>query len=161
MKIIEVRLRGVAPYSQSKNYKVDKEQGESQDDYYRRTWRNHLHTDKDGMVVIPGGGLKNCLSEAAKFLSISVPGKGKSTYTKHFEAGIICAKPASLGIKADDVQCEPLFLPSDGKRGGSSGYGNIIPSYRNGNRRLRSSLLMKPSCKVASGIRTKPSSNTS
>ena len=44
--------------------------------------------DTNGVVFIPPNSLKNCLSEAAKFLSISVPGKGKATYTKNFEAGI-------------------------------------------------------------------------
>jgi hypothetical protein len=69
--------------------------------------------------MIPANSLKNCLSEAAKFMSISVPGKGKATYTKNFEAGVMVAKSPSLGIKAANVQHEALFLPSDGKRGGS------------------------------------------
>ena len=76
MKILECQLRGVSPYSQSRFYAKDKLQGESDDDHARRTWRNHLHVDKDGIVFIPANSLKNCLSEAAKFLSISVPGKG-------------------------------------------------------------------------------------
>ena len=49
---------------------------------------------------------KNCLSEAAKFLSVQIPGKGKSTYTKHFEAGVLVLEPCPLGIKKEDVEHE-------------------------------------------------------
>jgi hypothetical protein len=96
----------------------NKLQGESDDDHYQRTWRQHLHVDQDGIVFIPPNGLKNALSESAKFQSIPVPGRGKASYTKNFEAGVLVAKPVVLGIKANDVQYEKLFLPSDGRRGG-------------------------------------------
>lgn len=132
MKILNVKLRSVSPYSQSRYYVRELEQGESADDNYRRTWRNHLHTDNKGNVVIPGNSLKNCLSEAAKFMSISIPGKGKATYTKNFEAGVMVAKSAELGIHRDAVQFEALFLPSDGRRGGPKRvmkYYPIIPEW--------------------------------
>ena len=133
MKILTAHLKSVSPYSQSKFYAKDKLQGESDDDHYRRTWRSHMHVDKDGMVIIPANSFKNCLSDAALFMSIGVPGKGKATYTKNFQAGVLVAKSPSLGIKAADVQCgETLFLPSDGKPGGSHGvmkYYPIIPEW--------------------------------
>src|SRR5262245_27128828 len=114
---VTFHLRGIAPYSQSKPHLEEYQPGESHDDYRMRTWRSHLHTDKKGLVIIPPGGVKNCLSEAAKFMSISIPGRGKSTYTKNVEAGVACIQPVELGIKATDVQSETLFLPADGKRG--------------------------------------------
>ncbi len=132
MRVLNVTLRSASPYSQSRHYIKELEQGESQDDNYRRTWRNHLHADKDGMVFIPPNSLKNCLSEAAKFMSISVPGKGKATYTKNFEAGIMVAQAASLGVHKDKVEMEALFLPSDGRRGGPKRimkYYPIIPEW--------------------------------
>ena len=132
MKTLTVKLHSVSPYSQSRYYIRELDQGESQDDNYRRTWRNHLHADKNGVVFIPPNSLKNCLSEAAKFLSISVPSKGKATYTKNFEAGVMVATPASLGINRDEVEMEALFLPSDGRRGGPKRvmkYYPIIPEW--------------------------------
>lgn len=132
MKTLTVKLRGVSPYSQSRYYIRDLEQGESNDDNYRRTWREHLHADAEGNVFIPPNSLKNCLSEAAKFMSISVPGKGKATYTKNFEAGVLVTQPAMLGVKKDDVQMEALFLPADGRRGGPKRvmkYYPIIPEW--------------------------------
>ncbi len=117
MKMLTARLKSASPYSQSKHYKAEEMQGESKDDYAMRTWRNYMHADKDGNVFIPPGAFKNCLSEAAKFMSIPVPGKGKATYTKNFEAGVLVVKGPYLGLKVDDAVNEALFLPADGRRG--------------------------------------------
>jgi hypothetical protein len=117
MKTVTFTIRGASQYSQSKPHLDEYGPGESHDDYRNRTWRSHLHVDKDGYVLIPPGAIKNCVSEAAKFLNISVPGKGKNTYTKHVEAGVACIRPVELGIRAADVRPETLFLPADGKRG--------------------------------------------
>ena len=119
MKKATVKLKSVSPYSQSKHYDVDKLEKESHVDYEKRTWKNRCHVDKDGIVFIPPMAFKNCLAEAAKYLSIQIPGKGKATYTKHFEAGVLVTEPLSLGVHIDDVNGEALFVPADGKRGGS------------------------------------------
>jgi len=113
-----VTLTGISPYSQSKVITSAKEPKETHDAHEERTWRERLHTTEDGFVFIPPNVLKNCLSEAAKYLSKKVPGAGKATYTKHFEAGVMVLEPAALPIKAVDVRPERLFVPSDGKRGG-------------------------------------------
>lgn len=85
-----------------------------------------MHHDESGMVYIPPMTLKNCLSEAAKFLGVQIPGKGKSTYTKHIEAGVLVIEPANLGIHKDAVESENLFLPSDGVRGSGK---RVIKTY--------------------------------
>lgn len=121
MKTATVTLESVSPYSQSRHYagEIDKLEKESAKDYEKRTWRNRLHFNQSGEVFIPPMALKNCLSEAAKYLSIQIPGKGKATYTKHIEAGVLVVDPIMLGINKDDVPGQWLFVPSDGKRGGS------------------------------------------
>ena len=113
------KIKGISPYSQSKVVQEPREPKETADDHEKRTWRERLHVTQEGFVFIPPMTLKNCLSEAAKYLSIQIPGKGKSTYTKHFEAGILIIEPIVLPIKKEDVPGEWLFVPSDGKRGGS------------------------------------------
>jgi hypothetical protein len=115
--IATFKIRGISPYSQSRPHLDEMEPNESHDDYRKRTWRSHLHVDKNGEVIIPPGSIKNCIAESARFLNIGVPGKGKSTYTKHVEAGTACVRPVVLGIKAADVESETLFLPADGRRG--------------------------------------------
>ncbi|CAJ9867085.1 Uncharacterised protein [Burkholderia pseudomallei] len=117
MKTAIATIKGVSPYSQSKHYSTEKLPKELAKDYEMRTWRDRLHATDDGTVFIPPMSFKNCLSEAAKFLSLQIPGKGKATYTKHFEAGVLVTDALHLDIKKDDVPGEWLFVPADGIRG--------------------------------------------
>jgi len=128
-KKVTTTIIGISPYSQSKHYDVPKlDHGkESAKDYESRTWRERLHVDETGEVFIPPMALKNCLSDIARYLSIQIPGKGKATYTKHFEAGVAMYDPIMLGIKKDEVKPEWLFVPSDGKRGGGKRVEKCFP----------------------------------
>jgi hypothetical protein len=117
MKIIKAKLQSIAPYSQGRYHSTDSLDKEGKDAYEKRTWRDKLHVNEDGNVFIPPMAFKNCISEIAKFLAIQIPGKGKSTYTKHFEAGVLVLDPLVLPIKKDEVPGEWLFVPASGKRG--------------------------------------------
>lgn len=118
MKKAIVTLSSLSPYSQSRFHDTPKLPKELAKDHEERTWKNRLHVDKEtGNIVIPPMCFKNCLSEAAKFLSIQIPGKGKATYTKHFEAGVLVVDMVDLKIKPSDVSGEWFFVPADGKRG--------------------------------------------
>lgn len=127
MKTATVTIRGVSPYSQSKHYTTEKLAKENAKDYEARTWRDRLHVTDDGSVFIPPMSFKNCLSEAAKFLGIQIPGKGKSTYTKHFEAGVLVTDAMILPIKKEEVKGEWLFVPSDGVRGSGKRVDKCFP----------------------------------
>lgn len=117
MRTVITTLQSVSPYSQSRFYQTPKLDKELAKDYEERTWRDRLHVTDDGRVMIPPMAFKNCLSEAAKFLGIQIPGKGKATYTKHFEAGILVIDALVLDVKKKEVDGEWLFVPADGKRG--------------------------------------------
>lgn len=119
MKTVIATLESKAPYSPSKekDHAFPRGKKESAADHEERTWRERCHYDENRMVFIPPMAFKNCLSEAAKFLSIQIPGEGKSTYTKHFEAGVLVMEGIPLGVKVDDVEKEPLFVPVNGQRG--------------------------------------------
>lgn len=130
MKTVIATLKSVSPYSQSRHYSVDKLEKESAHEYEKRTWRERLHVDEKGMVFMPPMSFKNCLSEAAKFLGINIKGKGKATYTKHFEAGVLVVDPLVLSLKKDDVPGEWLFVPADGKRGGGKRVEKCFPVIR-------------------------------
>jgi hypothetical protein len=119
MKTATAHLKSFTPYSQSKYYQVPKlNSKESPDAYEKRTWRERLHVDDKGRVVIPNMSFKNCLSDAAKYLSMKV-GKGTKTFTKHFEAGLMVSEGLTLPIHRDDVPGEWIHVPSDGTRGGA------------------------------------------
>jgi hypothetical protein len=127
MKTATVKIKSASPYSQSRHYTTEKLNKESARDYEARTWRDRLHTTDGGEVFIPPMSFKNCLSEAAKFLGIQIPGKGKSTYTKHFEAGVLVTDALHLGIQKEDVKGEWLFVPSDGVRGSGKRVDKCFP----------------------------------
>lgn len=117
MRTAVASLESVSPYSQSRHIQTPKLDKESGADYEDRTWHERMHVNDDGFVFIPPMAFKNCLSEAAKFLARQIPGKGKATYTKHFEAGVLVMDPLVLPIRREDVGRESYFVPSDGRRG--------------------------------------------
>lgn len=117
MKTATFTVVGVTPYGQSKFYDVEKLNKELSADYEKRTWRNRMHVDQNGMVYIPPMALKNALAGVAKWLGEQIQGQGKKTYTKRFEAGIVVTEPIALGIRAEDVPATQLFVPSDGIKG--------------------------------------------
>ena len=119
MRKVVVRLQSASPISFRRNYdrEVPRKEKESHADYEERTWRNGLHVNDKDEVVIPACALKNCLADAAKYLGIQIPGKGKATYTKHFEAGVMVVDDICLGVQRNDVKGQWLFISADGKRG--------------------------------------------
>ena len=127
MKGCSVTVSGISPYSQGRYHGTEKLDRETDPDYEERTWRERLHVNKDGYVFIPPMAFKNMMSEVAKYLGIQIPGKGKSNYTKHFEAGIMVVEPMVLDIKKDDVGAQWLFVPSDGRRGGTKRVPKCFP----------------------------------
>lgn len=133
MKTATAFLSSVSPYSQSRHVNKDefpKLDKESANDYEKRSWRERLHVNDEGNVFIPPMAFKNCLAEAAKYLAIQIPGKGKATYTKHVEAGVLVVDPLVLPIKKDEAEGEWLFLPSDGIRGSGKRVDKCYPVIR-------------------------------
>lgn len=123
-RLASVTLQSRSPYSQSRPHIVEKLNKENPKDYEERTWKERLHTDSQGNVFIPAMAFKNAIAEVARFLSIQIPGKGKSTYTKHFEAGVMILQPCALlnpstgePIHKDSVRGDWVFVPADGVRG--------------------------------------------
>lgn len=119
MRTAKAHLVSVSRYSQSKVFDSEKSRDQTHDDFEKQCWRERLHRTKDGNVFIPPQAFKSSLDEAAKYKSVKIPGAGSSKYTKHFLAGVLCLEPLVLPVKADDVPGEWLFVPSDGRKGGS------------------------------------------
>lgn len=123
MQNVTFTITGVSPYSQSKLISTPKLGKETAKDHEARCWRDRMHVDDKGYAYIPPMAVKNALAEMAKFLGMQIPGKGKATYTKHFEAGVMCFEPITLHdatgapIKVKEVKGEWLFVPASGRRG--------------------------------------------
>lgn len=127
MKRAICTLVSASPYSQSKHHMTEKLNKENNDDYEKRTWRERCNTTDDDNIFIPPMAFSNCIKEAAKHLAISIPGEGKAKYTKHFEAGILVTDGVVLPVKKQDVKGEWVFVPSDGRRGGTTRVSKCFP----------------------------------
>ena len=127
MKIVEVDLVSTAPYSQSRMHDTPSLNKEGKDAYEQRTWREKCTTDENGIVCIPAMAFKQALDDVAKMLGEQIPGKGKSTYTKHFKAGVICEADVSIGIHKDAVPSITINANSDGVRGSGKRVKRIFP----------------------------------
>ncbi len=127
MKLAEGKLKSTTPYSPSRFYNVEKLPKELPKDYEERTWRERCHVTEQGQVFIPPMAFANSLKEAARYLSIPIPGKGKSTYTKNFEAGVLVTDPLYLPLQKENIKGEWVFVPSDGRRGGGKRVEKCFP----------------------------------
>lgn len=128
------RLKGVTPISFSAPVCTPKDRGESSDAHEKRICRERLHLDAAGNAAVPGMAVKNMLTVCARFLSQNVPGKGKATFTKHFEAGLMVPDQwltIEPRVNRDDVELEDLYVPSDGRKGGGKRVWRHFPVIRN------------------------------
>lgn len=127
MKIVEVDLVSTAPYSQSRQHAAPKLEKETHDAYDKRTWREKCTTNEDGIICIPAMAFKQALDVAAKMLGMQIPGKGKSTYTKHFKAGVICESDVAIGVHKDEVASVTINANADGVRGSGKRVARTFP----------------------------------
>jgi hypothetical protein len=139
MKTATVKLTSASPYSQSRlftKHEVKPLEKESASDYDIRNWRHHQHSDKDGNVYIPPMALKNALMECAQYLGEKIAGKGQSTWTKHFTAGILCSDLIVLRDSSgkpfhrDATDSETFMCHANGKRGSGTRVPRTFPVIR-------------------------------
>lgn len=122
MKTCTCEIQGTSVYSQSRPHEEPKLPKETPDAYDLRTWRSRLNVNTDGVVVIPSMALKQALDRCAKVIGMQIPGKGKSTYTKHFLAGCMLEDDVPIHdkngpIHMDSVTSARVHCNADGVRG--------------------------------------------
>jgi hypothetical protein len=125
-------LESFTPYSQSRAHETPKLEKETADAHDQRTWKNHLRLNKDGVVIIKGMSLKQCVDRVVKMLGMQIPGRGKNTYTKHFLSGFIVNSDIVIQhdgkpITPDDVWGERLHCNADGIRGSAKRVWRTFP----------------------------------
>ena len=136
MKKVKIILKGLSPISFGRAFQSVKEDKESHDAHEQRCWRERMHTDADGYVTHNALAIKNCLQEVAKYKSETIKGKGKATYTKKFERGvmptgsIVITDMKGKRIKAVDVEGDTRSVPSDGMAGGGKRVNRTFPIIR-------------------------------
>lgn len=127
MKTAICKLRSQSPYSQSKYINAKKPKELTHADFEKQSWMERCHWNDDGELFIPPMSFKNCLTEAAKYLSMPIPGEGKKTYTAKIASGVLVVKPVVLPITRDTMQHEWLHVPSNGQRGGTTRVEKCFP----------------------------------
>ena len=128
MRICTATLKSVSSYSQSGPHETPKLDKETPDAHEKRTWLERTHATSDGDVYIPPMGLKMGLSKAAKMIGTQIPGKGKATYTKFFESGVLILEAPTIGIKKADMRGNRVYVNSDGVRGSGKRVWRIFPT---------------------------------
>jgi hypothetical protein len=112
----EITIEGISTYSPGKVIASARKKQESADDHDERCWKERCTVGDDDIVCVPRMAFKLALESAAIFSGEKIVGKGNATYSKHFCQGVLAVEDIPLGIRLADVECEKLFVPSDGKR---------------------------------------------
>jgi hypothetical protein len=127
MKKVTISLKSISPYTQSRQHHIPKLEKERPDDYEERTWIDKTTTDQDGNICIPAMAFKQALDRSAKMLGMQISGRGKSTYSKHFLAGLLIPNNLNLGIKKDQVTKIAINANADGVRGSGKRVRRFFP----------------------------------
>jgi hypothetical protein len=99
------------------------------DEYDEKYWREKCHYDKSGIVYIPQMSFKMALDSAARLKGERIPGKGQSTYTKRFMAGVLVLEPLSLGVPVKEIEHDHLYVNADGVRGSGKRVWKRFPRF--------------------------------
>ena len=117
MKTALIKLTSAAPLTQSRKHDAPKLEKELADAYEQRTWKNKAHINEEGRVEIPAFAIKCAVVAAAKYAGDQIPGKGKSTWTKKFQCGILIPANAVTDKTKDDITPITINANADGVRG--------------------------------------------
>lgn len=120
-------LESLTPYSQSRKHDEPRQEGESADDYNRRTWR-YQQLVENGTVHIPAFGLHQSFVAAARYSKKQIPGQGKATWTAKFQAGLAFFANIDLGIDPATVDYIDIYANADGVRGSGKRVMRRFPS---------------------------------
>ena len=124
MRTATVELESASPYSSSGVHQTPKLDKETHDDYEKRTWRERILVNDQNQIIIPPTAFTNGLSDTARFMPKTIPGRRGATYTKYVESGLLVMDPVVLHgpnnkpIPKDEVKGEWRFVPADGRTGG-------------------------------------------
>jgi len=123
MRTARLSLESLAPYSQSKPIMSEKEKGETDHQFQERTWREHLHVNRDGKIFIPPKAFKDSFGTAARYAGLKVEGNRNATYTKYFEAGVQVTQGLVLPYTPNDdvIECEWIYAHSQPTRPNQGG----------------------------------------
>lgn len=121
-------LFGMTAYSQSRFHEEPKKKGELPDDYDKRTYLSRLYVNDDGHLVVPMGGLLQCLQAGAQYSKKKIDGGRGATWTAKFRSGLSMLEDPVIHVVdsktkkprpavVDDVVPYDGWMNADGVRG--------------------------------------------
>ena len=116
MYTVKLRIKGVTPLQQSREYasRVEREERETAYDYEKRTWMERAHVDERGRVYHPGGAFKQALVAASRYSGLQIKGQGKKTYTAKLMSGLGVLENLVTDKKRDDMKRRDVFASAQG-----------------------------------------------
>src|SRR5258706_14698539 len=126
-----VIIKGKSPLSQSRQHRTEYLDGESHEDYEKRTWREKANYDENGIVFIPAMAFKQAMDLAAKRLSIPDPDNKRASMTKFFVRDVFCEDNVSIGIHKDSTPQKWINANVDGVRGSGKRVPRAFPQVPN------------------------------
>jgi hypothetical protein len=113
--VISVELKSLSPYSQSKFHQTPKlTDKELPDKYEERTWRNRVHLNERGRVILPGMSFKKSLVGAALLSKKKITGKGQATWNQHIISGISPLTDLETDLVIEDILPEWIHCDAQG-----------------------------------------------
>ena len=111
MIVAEAHLKSTSPYSHTR-YVMDWKapQGE-QMEYERTHWRDRIHRDAEGHVLMTGMCFKKCVEAAAVDLGTKIPGQGNKRFGQVIRQAVHVFEDVVLPVLAEEVEGEWLVVP--------------------------------------------------
>jgi len=126
-----VEIQGLAPLSQSRQHWTPKLDGESNDEYDKRTWREKANYDSlTGEIYVPAMALKQAMDTAATRLSIPDPDNRKAKMTKYFVSEVICESHLPIGAMKDEIPSVTISAHVTGQRGSGARVPRTFPQIQ-------------------------------
>jgi hypothetical protein len=137
MPTATLTIEGLSPLTQSRQHGEDRLASEvgnaGADTYERRTWKNKNHIDPETRsIAIPASGFKFALASGARYSKEQIPGQGKATWTKKFEAGVAIYSDIVTDALEDSVYPITIQANTDGMRGSGKRVPRIFPQIAKG-----------------------------
>ena len=127
---VTFRMLGRGPVLFGRPIHEPKRDDESHEQLDQRTWQQRAHVS-DGILSIPSTAVHRSLVFAGSWLSMKL--SGNKTFTARLRAGVLATKPyfhlmrKGKPLTIDDVTKEPIYVPSDGKVGGTKRVWRLFP----------------------------------
>lgn len=112
--------------------RIPKEPKETHDTYEKRTWRERVHSNKDGNLFVPARAFKKLLENTAGYQNERIAGQGMKTWKAKFRSGISVENDMLVLVGGKPVAKETVegitqSVPSDGRPGGAKRVKRTFP----------------------------------